>query len=491
MKKIYLLLVLSLTFTACQKEEIMEKSTEGALGLEPNIQEISVADLPPGTIETFNKNTLTGNKMKTRNSFGSVRTDIPGVKITDAEGVVSYTLALQNPNSFKTAEGLYFNNLVIKRSKNGDRKIYIFQYEPDERWFYESKRIFANYSGTVNIFDLEGKRLGGMLLENGILAKRKNGHLKANATWECTWAYVESFCILDSETLEEVKCSYFFKEECSYTSGGDTDTNNETGGTPTGGTYTGDGGDTTTGGPSGGNADGSDDEEGVNTQPVWEDLSDSEEEDKIVNHLEGQDRCVYDKLKDLNLFKETIGVFDNNDDYILNIIYGDCVYSGADACADGGEIGNGIVTIKIESVGQGTLDFAASLLHEGIHAEIYKYVEEHRNGIDPSKRANLLYYYFHYKAKNRLDLGTTEAQHQYMADNYVKPIARAIRQLDGSRYELEHYMGFGWDGLRAYGYDGYYDNGKWVNLIKDESSDYYIKQRNVILTTNFPGTCEE
>jgi len=179
------------------------------------------------------------------------------------------------------------------------------------------------------------------------------------------------------------------------------------------------------------------------------------------------------------------------DDYILNITYGYCKRSGADACADGGEIGNGIVTIKIESAGLGTLDFAATLLHEGIHAEIYKYVEEHRNGIDLSNRTNLLYYYFQYKAKNRLDLGTTEAQHQYMADNFVKPIASAIQQLDGFRYDLEHYMGFGWDGLREYGYDGYYDNGKWISLNKDESSDYYIKQRNVLLTTNFPGTCEE
>jgi len=28
--------------------------------------------------------------------------------------------------------------------------------------------------------------------------------------------------------------------------------------------------------------------------------------------------------------------------------------------------------------------FAATLLHEGIHAEIYKYVDEHKKGIDPN-----------------------------------------------------------------------------------------------------------
>jgi hypothetical protein len=66
-----------------------------------------------------------------------------------------------------------------------------------------------------------------------------------------------------------------------------------------------------------------------------------------------------------------------------------------------------------------------------------------------------------------------------MADKFVKPIAEAIRKLDNYNYPLDYYMGFGWDGLRKYGYDGYYDNGKWVSLTKSESSDYYRKQKTV------------
>ena len=339
-----------------------------------------------------------------------------------------------------------------------------------------------NFSGEILITGLNGEFINGYRARNGTLISKfikKKWDAKSHGSLKSTGDFcpdhgmceVGSLCNFCLQTLDEVE----------LTGGGSTDSGISLGGIyPDYKTESGDfnseqetiswiaeggaGGSTTT---------------------------TTEEEDKIVNYLQGQDRCVYNKLKELSLFKETIGVFDNNDDYILNITYGDCAYTGADACADGGEIGNGIVTIKIESVGLGTLDFAATLLHEGIHAEIYKYVEEHRNGIDPSNRTNLLYYYFQYKAKNRLDLGTTEAQHQYMADNFVKPIASAIQQLDSFRYDLEHYMGFGWDGLRAYGYDGYYDNGIWVSLNKDESSDYYIKQRNVLLTTNFPGTCEE
>lgn len=72
-----------------------------------------------------------------------------------------------------------------------------------------------------------------------------------------------------------------------------------------------------------------------------------------------------------------------------------------------------------------------------------------------------------------------------MADNYVKPIAKAIRQLDGYKYPLNYYMGYGWDGLIKYGWDGYWDNGNWVNLDKSTSSDYYIKQKIVNDNTDF------
>ncbi len=40
-----------------------------------------------------------------------------------------------------------------------------------------------------------------------------------------------------------------------------------------------------------------------------------------------------------------------------------------------------------------------------------------------------------------------------MAENYVVPIATAIRNLDNNRYPLDYYMGFGWDGLRAYAHE--------------------------------------
>ncbi|TXD50001.1 hypothetical protein [Polaribacter sp. IC073] len=76
-----------------------------------------------------------------------------------------------------------------------------------------------------------------------------------------------------------------------------------------------------------------------------------------------------------------------------------------------------------------------------------------------------------------------------MADNYVKPIARAIRALDNNKYTLDYYMGFGWDGLRTFGYAGYKDKGKWVSLDKGKDTEYYKKQAIVLRNTNFNKNC--
>ena len=135
---------------------------------------------------------------------------------------------------------------------------------------------------------------------------------------------------------------------------------------------------------------------------------------------------------------------------------------------------------------QGTLDIAAIILHEGIHAEIYKYVDERKKGPDPNDRPKLLSYYFQYKAQNDNTLLTSNAQHQHMADKYVKPIAQSLRQLDNNKYPLNDYMGLAWDGLRRYGWDGYFDNGNWVTL---DRSQYVGNINKVLDNTEFNKNC--
>lgn len=48
-------------------------------------------------------------------------------------------------------------------------------------------------------------------------------------------------------------------------------------------------------------------------------------------------------------------------------------------------------------------------------------------------------------------------------------------------------MGFAWDGLRTYGWDGYYDNGQWVLLPKKD--DFDVKKAVVLSNTKFNNDC--
>ena len=210
-------------------------------------------------------------------------------------------------------------------------------------------------------------------------------------------------------------------------------------------------------------------------------------DDQIINKLTEKDKCIFNELKKLGLFKSTIKKFENSSNYNLTIKNGNCNNTNT-ACTDGNDIKNGNITVTMEIVsGTLPLEYAATLLHEGIHAELFKYVDEHQNGIDPNNRENLLYHYFEQKKIQKPNLVNSVAQHQHMADKYVRPIAEAIRQLDNNQYSLDYYMGYGWDGLRTYGYDGYYDSGNWVSLNKDQSTEYYKKQKIVNDNTKLKG----
>ncbi len=170
--------------------------------------------------------------------------------------------------------------------------------------------------------------------------------------------------------------------------------------------------------------------------------------------------CVYKKLAKLNgnLFKTTIGKFIDDPKYNLTFKVGDCGSRTDDACTNANNINStGNVVITIEDVNQSGLGIAALILHEGLHAEMHRYVSRFKAGVDPNNRARLFQLYAHYKgwaAKYQdPDYNWKQvAHHAYMVENYVKKIASAIRQLDDNKYPLSHYMAYGWDGLTSYGY---------------------------------------
>jgi len=217
---------------------------------------------------------------------------------------------------------------------------------------------------------------------------------------------------------------------------------------------------------------------------------------QIFNELTGKDLCVFNELKKLGLFKSTIGKFSNgNYDLTLKSWTQDaCKNSSDDGCTDANDLANGNITIYIQNTQHGTLDLAATILHEGIHAELYKYVDEHKQGIDPNNRENILEYYFAYKVDNGGNrFATSNAQHQHMADAYITPIAKALRQLDNYKYPTKDYLSLAWNGLRAYGIkdpsgvEGYFENGEWTTLDSDKS---YEGMSKILKNTKFNKDCK-
>ncbi|APG65579.1 hypothetical protein LPB136_09490 [Tenacibaculum todarodis] len=205
-------------------------------------------------------------------------------------------------------------------------------------------------------------------------------------------------------------------------------------------------------------------------------------EDRIINELIGSAKCIFKRLKTLSLFKGTIKKFENSD-YDLIISYRPCS-SGASQCTSDEFIDIGIIEMKFPGgLNSSYLDFAATILHEGIHAELYKYVQERNNGVDVNDRPNLMYHYFNLKATVDPMFLDATVQHEHMADKYVKPVAEAIRELDGNRYPLDYYWGFAWDGLRPYGINHYLDSnsGNYIPL-----NDAGFSQKQALVNSTSP-----
>ncbi|WP_282079578.1 hypothetical protein [Aquimarina algiphila] len=194
--------------------------------------------------------------------------------------------------------------------------------------------------------------------------------------------------------------------------------------------------------------------------------------------------CVYNELKrrNGNLFRQTIGSFIDDPKYKLYFRVGECELTD-EACTDDKFLtSSNVLTIKLENTHVQSLEAAALLLHEGIHAEMFRFVNEIHNGnVNSNDRKRLVELYRLY-TRLEVDYPTVEAQHTYMAENYVKPIARAIRELDNNKYPLNHYMGYGWEGLK--------DNAHPTLLTTEEFNEFLRLKAIVDDNTDFnPNNC--
>ena len=184
-------------------------------------------------------------------------------------------------------------------------------------------------------------------------------------------------------------------------------------------------------------------------------------------------KCVYDKLTADNnsLFRDTVGAFIDDPDFTLTFKVGNCATTN-DQCTDDSDPYNIVVTF--EDVSGNPIEIAQAILHEAIHAEIARFVKQFESGVDVNDRPRLFQMYAFYKgyseAINNPNYNWSgNADHELMIEQYIKPIARALRQVDNYRYPLDNYMSYAWDGLNKYNYSNQY--------LTEELKAYYLNLR--------------
>ena len=190
---------------------------------------------------------------------------------------------------------------------------FIVRYQPEDYWFKEGK-VWEEYSGKITFFDTSGNTIGSNQYKKGMLENLDNS---GSSKVACTYILISSKFIC---TSLDGSMGGYYGGGCEITlnyglscSGGTTSSGSDDGGT-------GDGeGDFGSGGSSGGSGNPS-------SSPIIDEDGNLLEEEmtvKITNLLEGKDRCAFNKLRygNVELYKKTIGVFDNNDYYDLTIGY--------------------------------------------------------------------------------------------------------------------------------------------------------------------------
>ena len=182
-------------------------------------------------------------------------------------------------------------------------------------------------------------------------------------------------------------------------------------------------------------------------------------------------KCVYDKLTEDNstLFKDTIGEFFIDPIFNLTFKVGNCATSDV-ACTNSSDPYN--IVITIEDVNTNPLDLAATILHEAIHAELARFVEQFETGVDVNNRPQLFQFFVYY-APLYGDNEYGSIDHIYMTLHYINPIASALMQFDNNNYPFEYYKGFAWDGLERW------DAANLLDI--DPLADEYGEYRNQVI----------
>lgn len=181
--------------------------------------------------------------------------------------------------------------------------------------------------------------------------------------------------------------------------------------------------------------------------------------------------CVLKALinTDNNLFKTTAEAFtDGNSKFKLKFT----TYNQSNDFAiarTGLPDSNGIISIEfnLARINQSSMDLATEILHETIHAELHR-IKLTNNAAPnslPTAQYNWYIKLWDFYENDNMNVTATTAEHYYMANYFINPIASGLRQFDQNTHPQDNYKYFAWTGLQDYGKNaGYITSSELTSL---------------------------
>ena len=396
-----------------------------------------------------------------------------GVLNTEEVSKISNDTSSKYAALFDTDDPYVFTNLIMSASADTSYA-YIIQYLPDHTWYDSIGYDHSNwhyFTGEIYYYDLEGNAFGYSCMRDGTTdeactSDMTNGRTEdvivscnttvwitigcAGGTCEVTNVEFESSCtisITDSSTGSHNSDPYEHPDarRCSYDR--NYDCNPPTDPTPTRIPACGRG---TVYDPKAKRC--------VNLADFWE-------QDKVCTTSEfNNNPCisgVWNKLKRQNSAHKLLSKFNSENPTAEVCLDAKPVPNNSDGNTRGGMTWGNKDPIEIEInsdlVGFFTeIEFALSIFHELVHAEMWRKIKSVNNSLSPNNFPGLFEYYSrHFKVLK--DDGTWHypngtPQHNFMADHYITMMTDALMEFDGvnlSDSQLRiNYEALAWQGLQ-------------------------------------------
>ncbi len=125
------------------------------------------------------------------------------------------------------------------------------------------------------------------------------------------------------------------------------------------------------------------------------------------------------------------------------------------------------ISFNLARINDTSINLAGQILHETIHAELHRIKLSNNAGPNPLPTAQYNWYVALWEFFENDDIGrtATSAEHTFMANYYINPIASGLREFDENTHPLENYKYFAWTGLQDYGkLNGYITQTELSNL---------------------------